>query len=421
LPELESGWQAQLRLLLEWAGNNVPYYRRSAEIQACLKVIRRQPRAFWQEWRKLPVLKKADLRRDGKILSRNSLPEHHDPIGVISTSGSTGIPVRLNNTRVIRTVQAALAVRDDLVHRRDFGKRMGNIRYLPRENRQPDGILLRHWAAHLGALYGTGPASSIHIALPLEKHIAWLRRFDPHYLLTYPSVAKALVNAIGGASEKPPALQEIRLISEQVDDQVVEAITQGWGIKCTDLYSANEVGYIATRCAEHGRLHVEAESVFVELLNDAGDWCAPGESGRVVVTPLHNLATPLVRYEIGDYAVAGEPCPCGRGGPVLDRVLGRVRNFVRTPDGQRVWPVALGRIGRVDPVVQAQYVQSSLDTIELHMVVSRPLSAEEEDQAVQIVREVLDYPFEVRLVVVDDIRRGPTGKFEEFLSLIHPD
>jgi len=28
--------------------------------------------------------------------------------------------------------------------------------------------------------------------------------------------------------------------------------------------------------------------------------CAPGEIGRVVVTPLHNFAMPLFRYDIGD-------------------------------------------------------------------------------------------------------------------------
>ena len=50
--------------------------------------------------------------------------------------------------------------------------------------------------------------------------------------------------------------------------------------------------------------------------------------GRVVVTHLHNYAMPLIRYEIGDYAIAGGNCDCGINLPVLERVVGRTRNLV---------------------------------------------------------------------------------------------
>ena len=81
-----------------------------------------------------------------------------------------------------------------------------------------------------------------------------------------------------------------------------------------------------------------AESVLVEILNDDGTPCAPGEIGRVVVTALQNFATPLIRYEVGDYAEASAPCPCGRGLPVIRRIMGRVRNLLVLPDGKKIWP-----------------------------------------------------------------------------------
>jgi phenylacetate-CoA ligase len=55
-----------------------------------------------------------------------------------------------------------------------------------------------------------------------------------------------------------------------------------------------------------------------------------------VVTPLHNFAMPLIRYAIGDYAEAGPPCACGRGLPVLARILGRARNLLTLPHGERI-------------------------------------------------------------------------------------
>ena len=47
---------------------------------------------------------------------------------------------------------------------------------------------------------------------------------------------------------------------------------------------------------------------------------------------------PLIRYEIGDFAEVGDRCSCGRGLPVLRRILGRVRNMLTLPDGRLIWP-----------------------------------------------------------------------------------
>ena len=56
------------------------------------------------------------------------------------------------------------------------------------------------------------------------------------------------------------------------------------------------------------------ESYIVELLAD-GRPARPGEIGEVVITDLNNFSVPLIRYRIGDLAVAvdgSEPCACGR-------------------------------------------------------------------------------------------------------------
>ena len=158
--------------------------------------------------------------------------------------------------------------------------------------------------------------------------------------------------------------------------------------------------------------------MLVEILDERWRPCAPGAIGRVVVTALHNLATPLIRYDLGDYAALGEPCTCGRGLPVIRRVRGRVRNLVQTPDGRHYWPVDLGKIRAVPLIRQAQFVQSTIDTIQLNIVADRPVTATEELQAAEAVRAALGHPFNVVLVRVDEIRRGPTGKFEEFMSLL---
>ena len=116
-------------------------------------------------------------------------------------------------------------------------------------------------------------------------------------------------------------------------DETMEA----WGVPLSDMYSGREVGYLALQCPQHDHYHVMSEGNFLEVLGDDGRPCQPGETGRVVVTTLHNYVMPLIRYEIGDFAEVGEPCPCGRGLPVLTRILGRQQNMLTLPTGESRW------------------------------------------------------------------------------------
>jgi phenylacetate-CoA ligase len=415
--EITAGQQSQLMLLLEWAANNVPYYRRQGSLKAALKILRRSPERFDEQWLQFPLLTKEALRSESAALNAPSVPAAHLPLASISTSGSTGIPVEVNTTSVTRTLWNALAVREHLWQRRDFGKRLGVIRSFKPSEGIRQGIDNPDWGPPVADLYRTGPASVVHVKQPAEVLIEWLRRFDPHYLLTYPSVAAALFDALGPGG-RTPALEELRLMSEPVDVEFERQLRDAWGVRVSDIYSCNENGKIATRCREHDNLHVQSEGIFVEILHDDGGRCAPGESGQVVLTSLHNLATPLIRYQIGDYATVGEPCGCGRASLVIGRVLGRVKHMAMSPDGKRYYPITLWKIRAVAPVRQSQWVQTARDAIELRVVLDRPLTESETRQAADVVCETLGFPYRVTVVPVDEIARGPTGKFQEFLSLL---
>lgn len=138
----------------------------------------------------------------------------------------------------------------------------------------------------------------------------------------------------------------------------------------------------------------------------------------MVVSTLHNLAMPLLRYEIGDHAEVGGPCACGRGLHTITRVLGRTRNMLVMPDGTRRWPIVGFPIRDVAPVVQHQLVQTSRDTIEVRLVVERRITPDEEAQLAQKVRTALGAEFDLRFSYVPAIERSPVGKYEDFRSLV---
>ena len=113
-------------------------------------------------------------------------------------------------------------------------------------------------------------------------------------------------------------LSQVSTLSEIVEPALRGDCARVWGAIVCDVYSCEELGMVAIQCQDHPHYHVQSESVFVEVLNERGEACAPGETGRVVATDLHNFAMPLIRYEIwtmprsARHAPAAGACPCCR-------------------------------------------------------------------------------------------------------------
>jgi phenylacetate-CoA ligase len=139
----------------------------------------------------------------------------------------------------------------------------------------------------------------------------------------------------------------------------------------------------------------------------------------VVITDLHNFAMPLLRYEIGDFAEVGERCPCGRGLPVLRQIMGRVRNMLVRPSGERVWPgISFAQWSKLGPFRQLQVIQHSLSDIEIKVVPGGPIDAVTESRLLRAAADTLGSEFNLRLTYVDNIPRPASGKFEDFRSLV---
>jgi phenylacetate-CoA ligase len=138
----------------------------------------------------------------------------------------------------------------------------------------------------------------------------------------------------------------------------------------------------------------------------------------VIVTPLHNLAMPPLRYDIDDHAEAGAPCPCGRGPPVIRRILGRRQNMLRTAAGER-WPLLssddIGKLLALAPIRQYQFAQPHLDRIELRLPTARALTDEEKRSVTAWARAKFGEEFRIDLAFPVELSRTTSGKFEDFV------
>jgi phenylacetate-coenzyme A ligase PaaK-like adenylate-forming protein len=397
----------QLELLLSHAHRAVPFHRERLDAAGFRPGMEITESGFAA----LPRLTRADVHALGASLHGSNVPAGHEPITQGQTSGSTGTPVTFLSTAVTRLFWQSFNLRDHLWHRRALSGKLAAIRgHVARAT-------LSGWGPSTDLIFETGPCATLPIETDTEEQLAWLLAEDPDYLLSYASNLGALAALCKSRAVSLPGLREVRSFAEVASPELRALCRDAWGVQLVDIYTAQEVGYVALQCPEHLRYHIQSENLLVEVLDDHGMPCEPGSIGKVVVTTLHNFAMPLVRYEIGDYAEAGPPCPCGRGLPVLTRIMGRARGILTFPTGEKRFPVVGGEsYANIAPVRQFQVVQRSLHEIEVVLVVARALAASEEDALRSHILRKLGYPFELRFSYVDGIPRGVGGKFEDFRS-----
>lgn len=364
-------------------------------------------------FRSLPILSRAELQEMGDNAFCKHIPPEHGHVRKGMTSGSTGRSLTYAKTGLADFLWNAITMRESLLAGWDFRGRLAVCRAGSKNGEHSS------WGRPENIVFETGPASIRSIRTDLPDQAQWLTAFHPDYLITNPTNLKSLCewfDARGGWSGN---LKGIRTLGEVVTTELRDMCQAVFKTGIRDMYSAAEVGYIALQCPEHYHYHVMSEFVLVEVLNDNGVACKPGEIGRVVITSLHNFAMPLIRYSIGDYAEVGEPCPCGRGLPVLKRIMGRSRNLLTFPDGKKWWPtLPPKKYLHVAPIKQMQLVQKSLDTIEVRLALDKPLESAQEESLTTALRDMLKYPFTFIFTYRTELEYGPNHKFDDFISEI---
>ncbi len=414
---LREGQRTQLGRLIDHARRQVPFYRRRLGTLADA-----DGEAFWHAWHDLPLLTRRDVQAAGEDLISRALPEGHGELTEVYTSGSTGKPIHAVRSDLWLLMWSAVTVREHLWHGRDFSGKLATIRdSTAGKAGYPDGERFDNWGFSTAEIFRTGPGVGLNIATPVDDQLEWLLREEPDYLLTHPTMLDRLIRRSVETGLRPGRLRQALTISEILAPGLRELCRAEWNVPVVDTYSTRETGYLALQCPQTDNYHLQSETVLVEILDSAGRPCSPGEIGRVIVTPLHNLAMPLLRYDIGDHAEVAAPCPCGRGLPTIRRILGRRQNMLRTAEGER-WPLLssddIGRLLAVAPIRQYQFVQTRLDRLEVRLQTARPLTDEEGRGVVAWAQTKFGGEFRIDLAFPAELSRTASGKFEDFVCLL---
>jgi len=404
----------QLNLVFQHALKTVPFY--TELYKSALK--NNGNITSLNEFSNLSIVTREQIQAAGLNFVSKNIPKQHGKIYEKSTSGSTGASLKIKDTDIGNFFFHGFTLRDHLWHERDTSKKLAVIRlthtdeFLP-----PHGKRYEAWGASSHGVYKSGSSTVLSINATIDEQWIWLKKQNPEYLLTYPSALKGLLEKSKKEGRILTNLREVSTLAEIVTDEMRDTVRKIWNVPLKDMYSSQEVGYMALQCPDYEHYHVQSESVILEVLNDNNQSCKPGEIGRVVITTLHNFASPLIRYEIGDYAEVGETCPCGRGLPVLNKIMGRERNLVSLPDGSKRWVwVGVDLYGDLINIKKFQMIQHSLEKIEVKLVCKPHLTIEQEQALTTKLHETMGYAFQITFNYVDNIQRSKGGKFEDFIS-----
>ena len=397
----------QLRALLTDVGQHVPYYRAlfarigfdPAQVNAVADLAR------------LPLLTKAVIKTHTDALQH----AHARGLARFNTGGSSGEPLVffIGKKRVSHDVAAKWRAT------RWWGVDIGDPEIVvwgsPIELGGQDRIKhLRDQMLRTQLL----PAFEMSEA-KLDGFIATIRSTRPKMLFGYPS---ALTHIAEHAQKRGVAMDDLGIkvafvTSERLYDNQRATISQGFGCPVANGYGGRDAGFIAHECPA-GSMHITADDLVVEIVNEAGEVQPPGMAGEIVVTHLATNDFPFIRYRTGDIGVLDSaPCSCGRGLPVLKEIQGRSTDFVIAADGTVLHGLSLIYILRDLAGVQSfKVVQESREKIRVLLVAGPEFQPAMVGQIVRGFQRRLGASVTVEVDLVESIAAEKSGKFRYIIS-----
>jgi phenylacetate-CoA ligase len=362
---------ALLQKAVAHAERNVPFYRRvwkeAGVDPAGIRSI--------DDLARLPIIASDTVRaaaENGELLATGTPTD----LPRFPSGGSTGNPLQVPRGDVEARLWRAGGLRIQLEH----GFRWWNttVQFGPAPG-----------PPHPLQKFGIAPTVWISDETPIDDQIYRLKVARGSFVFGHITALRSIGLAILERGEKISPPKVVFSLAEVLDDDSRATIRNGFGVPPTDVYGMTEMGYIAWQCERREALHMNADTLVVEILR--GDGAArPGEIGRVVVTNLRARTMPLLRYETGDLAEAvGEPCGCGRTLPTMGPIEGRERHVIEGNDGRVLTQRAvLNRLAGTLRMGEYQLRRKSENRFILEATARAFATDAGEDDARRIVREL---------------------------------
>jgi phenylacetate-CoA ligase len=253
----------------------------------------------------------------------------------------------------------------------------------------------------------------------MDDYLDALQAWQPRCLYGYAS-SVALLAAHAEARQRTLHLPQLRVIcttGEPLYPHQRELIVRVFGAPVANEFGSRDIGFTAHE-APGGQMLLMSESHIIEVLDEAGQPVAPGETGEAVITGLASAAQPFIRYRTGDVLrLSSEPAAGGQGLHVIAEVTGRQTDFVVAADGRVMHALAVIYVLRAVPgIAQFKCIQHALDRMEVQIVPEANWNEAARDAVVAGLCARLGDALQVDLRMLDEIAPEASGKHRYVVS-----
>jgi len=258
----------------------------------------------------------------------------------------------------------------------------------------------------------------------METFLKRFKKANFNYLNGYTSAillfAKFLKDRRIVLKEMCPSLEICIVTSERLFENDKKLIEQVIGVPVINEYGASEVGLIAFEDKNHDWI-VNAEDLYVEILDEQDRILPYGEEGRIVITALYNLAHPMIRYDIGDTGSLSSRSTPKK--PILENLVGRTSDIARLPNGKVVpgltfYYVTKTIIEDAGKIREFVITQTNLDSFEIEYVSDLDLEPAQKKQILKAINIYVGKDLQVTFKRNESLKRTKNGKLKQFTSLV---
>jgi phenylacetate-CoA ligase len=356
----------------------------------------------------LPIQSREDIAAQATLEGSLIAGDANAPISNYASTGSTGTPVKIYVSQQNSYYNTMRSLAQYFIN--DLSLQENRVQIVPASTLaklEKESLAVQvndSWAGPLSKAFRNGSATKITHAYNDDALINELSKHQFGYLVCANRYVDILMNNGGIEFIKKLGIKLWLHLNDYRDPKIVEAL-DGIGVRSLSNYSAGETGPIAFECQKHrGYYHVAHTNVIVECDNELAASFDGAAVGRLLVTHLHSYATPIIRYDVGDFGQVEKQCRCGHDGPTISNIYGRGKHFLRRPDG-KLLPFYLSTRALLEAVAfkECRVRQAEIDTITVEIGGRDTITADEETRLKKLIIKATDPVFNVKIKPVKHI------------------
>jgi len=399
--------EEKLRRIIQFSFDNVPYYHK------LFKNLNIKPEDIQsiEDLQKLPVLTKEIIRNNqSDFVPLNLKEQKYDNR---STAGSTGNPLTYRNSIDDKSLGFAILYANWGFAGYELGDKVAVI---------AGSSLIPSVGSKLADnvkafIMNTKNFSAFDLT---EKYMDYivitLNKFKPKFLNGYASSLYLLAKHIKDKNLKINLSPKgVFTTAEVLFESQRELIEDVFNCEVFNQYGLNDGGVSAYECEKHKGLHIDMIRSIMEVVDEGGTQLEAGKEGHILATSLHNYAMPFIRYDTGDLGIlSGERCDCGRETPLLEKIIGRVSDYIYTPDGTKIHGEFFSHIfWEFSWVKQFQIIQNKIDEVIVKIVPDSKDKINERDLD-RLKKIILNRAGDMDIIIemVDKIETTKAGKWK---------